>query len=49
MMLPNPNYTYYEAIYYNSNNTVYGGAISKSDNIWSLNSYQFGIITNPAY
>ena len=48
MLLPNPNYNFYMAIYYNSNNTVYGGVIYKSD-IWSSNTAAFVKITNPAY
>lgn len=48
MLLPNPNHTYYKAIYYNSNNTVYGGNIYKND-IWTSRTDGFIKITNPAY
>lgn len=48
MLLPNPNYSYYKAIYYNNDNTVYGGIIHKN-NIWTSSNGVFGKLTNPVY
>lgn len=48
MLLPNPNYSYYTAIYYNNDNTIYGGIIYKNG-IWTSATGGFGKITNPTY